>query len=313
MRRNSLIYIGAMRLCVLLLLTTAVTWSSACSLKKMATNSIASTLAESGTTFTSDDDLQLVGDAIPFALKLYESILASTPTHQGLLLSTCSGFTQYAYAYVETEAEALPSSRRAEIQAARDRALKLYLRGRGYCFRALNARFGDKTSDALIQNPDTVVAKAKAADVPLLYWTAAAWGSAIALGIDQPELAIDLPSVRTLAERALALDEKWSKGAIHELFITLDSLPEALGGNPARAKEHFARAVELQNGLSPGPYFSLATGVVVASQDRAEFERLLQMALAIDPEKDPSSRLVTLVTQKRARLVLERVDERFSN
>jgi len=189
----------------------------------------------------------------------------------------------------------------------------LYLRARGYCFRGLDARFGAKTSAALIQDPQSVVARARAADVPLLYWTAASWGLAISLGIDQPELAVDLPNVRVLADRALALDEKWSKGAIHELFITLDSLPEALGGNPARAKEHFDKAVELQQGLSPGPYVSLATGVVVSSQDRAEFERLLKTALSIDPEKDPPNRLITLVTQQRARVLLDRIDERFSN
>jgi len=302
-----------MRLAVPLLLAFAVAGSSACSIKKMAANTIASTLADTGTTFTSDEDIQLVGDALPFALKLYESTLASTPKHQALLLATCSAFTQYAYAYIEAGAEALPSSRRAEIQSARDRALRLYLRARGYCFRGLDARVGDKTSVALIQDPQGVVARARAADVPLLYWTAASWGLAISLGIDQPELAVDLPNVRVLADRALALDEKWSKGAIHELFITLDSLPEALGGNPARAKEHFDKAVELQQGLSPGPYVSLATGVVVSSQDRAEFERLLKTALSIDPEKDPPNRLITLVTQQRARVLLDRIDERFSN
>lgn len=301
-----------MRFCVPLLLLAAVAGSSGCSLKKIAANTIASTLAESGTTFTSDDDLQLVGDAVPFALKLQESTLESTPKHRELLVATCSGFTQYSYAYVETEAEALPSSRRTDIQTARDRALRLYLRARGYCFRALDVRFGDKASDTLVQNPDLVLAKARAADVPLLYWTAASWGLAISLGIDRPELAIDLPAVRALAERALALDEKWSKGALHELFITLDSQPEALGGSPARAKEHFEKAVKLQEGLSPGPYVALAEGLAVASQDRAEFERLLKLALAIDPDKDRSNRLVTLVTQKRARLMLERIDERFS-
>ena len=300
-----------MRSCVLLLLV-AIASGPACSLKKIAANTIASTLAESGTTFTSDEDLQLVGDAIPFALKLQESTLEATPNHEPLLLATCTGFTQYAYAYVEADAEALPSSRHAEILAAHDRALRLYLRARRYCFRALDARFGARTTEALLQDPGPVLARAKVSDVPLLYWTAASWGLAIALGIDRPELAIDLPTVRALGERALALDENWSKGALHELFITLDSQPEALGGNPARAKEHFDKAVKVQNGLSPGPYVSLATGIAVANQDRTEFERLLKLALAIDPDKDPSNRLVTLVTQKRARLMLDRIDERFS-
>jgi predicted anti-sigma-YlaC factor YlaD len=68
----------------------------------------------------------------------------------------------------------------------------------------------------------------------------------------------------------------------------------------------------MQKGLSPGPYVSLATGVSVPAQDRPEYERLLKEALAIDPEKDPSNRLVTLVSQRRARVLLDRIDEKFS-
>src|SRR5262245_14062741 len=298
-----------MRLPTSLAVAFCLTAAPGCSLKKMAVNTVASTLADVGTTFTSDEDVQLVGDALPFALKFYESILESTPTHQGLLLATCSAFTQYAYAYVETDAEALPSIRSAEIQVLRDRALKLYLRGRGYCFRALNARFGAGTSDALVQKPEAVVVKARREDVPLLYWTAASWGAAISLGLDRPEIAIDLPTIRVLADRAIALDEGWGNGALHELFITLDSLPEVLGGNPARAKEHFDRAVALQKGQLAGPYVALASSAV-NNRDRAEFERLLQLALAVDPDKNPASRLVTLITQKRARLMLDRIDDK---
>ena len=68
----------------------------------------------------------------------------------------------------------------------------------------------------------------------------------------------------------------------------------------------------MQNGLSPGPYVALATGVVVPAQDRQEFEKLLQAALAIDPEKDPSVRLVTLVQQRRARALLDHIDTMFA-
>jgi predicted anti-sigma-YlaC factor YlaD len=148
--------------------------------------------------------------------------------------------------------------------------------------------------------------------VPLLYWMAASWGSAIGLGVDKPELVIDMPAVRALAERALALDESWNKGALHEMFISLDSLPEALGGSAARAREHFTRAIELQKGLSPGPYVALAMGVAMPAQDREEFVRLLQAALAIDPEKDPSVRLVTIVQQRRARALLDHIDTMFT-
>ena len=297
------------RVCVL---AAALAVTVGCSLKTMAVKSVANTLSDTGDVFTRDDDPELIRDATPFALKLYESLLESVPNHVPLLISTCGSFTQYGYAFLEADADGLDANRRSEATALRERALKHYLRGRGYCLRAVDVRFGKGTSEALLQDPVKAVAKARKDDVPLLYWTAAAWGAAISLGIDRPDLAVDFPSVRALADRALALDPGWSKGAIHELMISLDSLPEALGGNPQRARDHFKMAVEMQKGLSPGPYLTLATGVAVPAQDRPEYERLLKEALAIDPEKDPSNRLVTLVYQRRARVLLDRVDEKFS-
>jgi predicted anti-sigma-YlaC factor YlaD len=277
-----------------------------------AVGMVASTLASSGDVFTRDDDLELVGDAIPFGLKLYESLLDSAPKNKDLLIATCSNFTQYGVAYLETEAAVLGEAQHHdEVAHLNQRALKLYLRAKGYCLRAMEVRFPG-IGPKLLTDPGPALAKAEKKDVPLLYWMAASWGSAISLGVDKPELVVDMPVVRALAERALALDESWSKGAIHEMFVSLDGLPEALGGSAAHAREHFNRAVEVQHGQSPGPYVALATGVVLAAQDRAEFEKLLQTALAIDPEKDPSVRLVTLVQQRRARALLDHIDTMFT-
>ena len=196
----------------------------------MAVKTVANTLSESGDVFSRDEDPELVRDAIPFALKLYESLLESVPRHVPLLVATCSGFTQYAYAFVETDAVVLGDERHEEARALRERALKLYLRGRGYCLRAMEVRW-QGISEKLLADPGPALARAEREDVELLYWTAASWGAAISLGLDRPELAIDFPVVRALADRALALDETWSNGALHELMISLDSLPEALGGD----------------------------------------------------------------------------------
>jgi hypothetical protein len=148
-------------------------------------------------------------------------------------------------------------------------------------------------------------------DIPLLYWSAASLGSAIALDKSRTDLLVDLPIVRVMAERALALDDAWGKGALHELMITIESQGEAFGGSEARAREHFARAVALQGGKSPGPYVSLATNISVSKQDRAEFTRLIEQALALDPAADPSTQLVTIITQRRARALMARADELF--
>jgi predicted anti-sigma-YlaC factor YlaD len=281
-------------------------------LQRKAVGMVANTLASSGDVFTRDDDPELVGQAIPFGLKLYESLLDSAPKNKDLLIATCSNFTQYGVAYLETEALVLgETNHHDEVAHLNTRALKLYLRAKGYCLRAMEVRFPGITP-ALLKDPVAALKPAKKADVPLLYWMAASWGSAIALGVDKPELVIDLPTVRALAERAIALDETWNQGALHEMFIALDSQPEALGGSVERARVHFKRAVELQNGAAPGPYVSLAIGVSMPAQDRAEFESLLKQALAIDPEKSPSTRLITLVQQRRAQAMLDHIDTLFT-
>jgi predicted anti-sigma-YlaC factor YlaD len=297
----------------LALVACILSLSAGCALvKRKAVGMVASTLASSGDVFTRDDDLELVGDAIPFGLKLYESLLDSAPRNKDLLIATCSNFTQYGVAFLETEAVVLGEAQHHDqVAHLNGRALKLYLRAKGYCLRAMEVRFPG-IGPRLLTDPVAALARAEKKDVPLLYWMAASWGSAISLGVDKPEIVIDMPTVRALAERALALDESWGKGALHEMFVSLDSLPEALGGSTARAREHFARAVELQQGRSPGPYVALATGVAVPAQDRAEFEKLLQTALAIDPEQDPSVRLVTLVQQRRARALLDHIDTMFT-
>lgn len=210
----------ARQLAAVLVALTALT---GCSLKRVAVTTVANSLAESGDVFSSDEDPELVRDAVPFALKTYESLLQTVPRHRALLVATCSGFTQYAYAFVQTDADLIEPVDYEAAKRLRERALKLYLRGRGYCLRALQTRLPG-IEQRLVQDPVPALAQAEKDDVPLLYWTGASWGAAIALGIAQAELVADFPAVRALMERALELDETWSSGALHEVMITLDSL-----------------------------------------------------------------------------------------
>lgn len=278
---------------------------------KLAVKGVASTLSEGGDTVTSHDDPDLIAGAMPFALMLHESLLASVPTYEPLLTTTCSLYTQYAFGFVAADAEALQRDDYDRSKQLNDRAFRLVERGRKYCWRGLEVKFRG-ISEALKADPARALQRAKNEHVELLYWSAASLGAAISTGgIEHPELLIDWPVVRALAERALALDETWNNGSLPELMVTVESQGEALGGSDERARRYFARAVEIQRGLSPGPYVALATGVVKTNQDRDEFAKLLDQALAIDPDKDPSHRLVTLITQKRARLLRERIDDLF--
>lgn len=301
---------GRKRIALALALATAMLFTSGCSVRKLAVNSLAGALSGAGDVFTSDDDPELVRDALPFALKTFETLLLESPDNVGLLLSTCQGFLLYGYAFVELEAERLEIESYRAAREQRDRAFKLYSRGREYCQRALELELPGAVA-ALQREPDGALTSAGAQDVELLYWNAMAWGAVISLGLDQPELTIDLPAVRALFERALELDESFERGAIHDAMISVDGLPEHMGGSLERARRHYERALELNGGQRASTHVTWAAGISVREQDRGEFERLLGLALEIDPDAVKGDRLANLVAQRRARFLLDQADDLF--
>ena len=108
------------------------------------------------------------------------------------------------------------------------------------------------------------------------------------------------------------MDESWDRGAIHGFLVTFETGRATGEGDPAvRAKKHFDRAVELSHAKLAGPFVSYAESVCIAAEDRAQFEKLLTQALAINPDEDPPSRLVNLIMQRRARWLLSRIDKLF--
>ncbi|MGA9753229.1 MAG: TRAP transporter TatT component family protein [Acidobacteriota bacterium] len=293
-----------------LLLFPALVLVASCSPRRYALNQVADAVAATGGAAQSDDDPQLVKDAAPFNLKLIEALLAENPRHEGLLLAACSGFTQYAYAFVQQDADEAEERDLAAAEALRTRARKLYLRARGYGLRGLEVRHRGFES-ALRSNPEGTASEAAVEDVPLLYWTAASWGAAIALSKDRPDLVADLPQAEALARRALALDEGYGEGALHVLLIAFEAGRPGSAEAAARCREHFERAVALSRGSLASPYVTYAESVCVPLQDRRQFRSLLENALAIDPDAHPEHRLANLVAQRRARWLLGRTDELF--
>ena len=284
---------------------------SGCSFRKMAVSKLGDALASGGTTFASDDDPELVKAAVPFSLKLMESLLVESPKHAGLLFAATSGFTQYAYAFVQQDADEMEDKDLAAANALRARARRLYLRARNYGLRGLEARHRD-FAKALRDNPKKAVAVTKPGDVPLLYWTAVSWAAAISNSKDDPDLIADVPVVEAMIDRALELNESYDHGAIHSFLIAYEMSRQGTAGRPEdRARKHFARALELSGGQLAGPFVSLAESVSVQKQNVAEFKELLNRALAVNADARPEWRLVNLVMQRRARWLLSRTDDLF--
>lgn len=284
--------------------------AASCSIRELAADGLAGVMSSMETAYASDNDPELVAAALPFGLKTIEALLIDSPENEKLLLSACRGYVQYSYAFVESEALYHENTDYQYAQRLRDRSLNLYLRARDYGLRALELRYPG-IAERLRNHPDEAAEELGDEDVELMYWISAAWGSAMSVGLDRPDVVADVDAARALLRRALVLDEDYGGGALHEAMIVIEALPELMGGSPERAREHFARAVELSGGDSAGAYVSLASSISVGAQDREEFIRLMESALAIDPDSVPELRLANTISQKRARYLLEEVDNLF--
>lgn len=305
--KQKIIFFG---LLVLIVLNFSI--FTGCSVRKIAVNSVANALTEEGSSvFASDDDPDLVAQALPFALKTMEALLQSTPQHQKLLIGTCAGFVQYSHAFVLQPADFMEYTDLEMTRAGRERAKKLFLRARDYGLTALDVKYSG-FSNNILKNTAETIQKTKKEDVPALYWTGVAWISAISVSTGDMSLVADLPVVTTLLERCLTLDESWENGAIHEVFIPFDaSRTEAEGGGLDAAGKHFQRAMELNQHHSISPVVSYAESVCIKRQDRKQFVELLNEALAFDAEKYPEYRLSNILAQKKAGFLLEHMDDYF--
>ncbi|MCZ6675206.1 MAG: TRAP transporter TatT component family protein [Verrucomicrobia bacterium] len=284
---------------------------SGCSVRQFAVNQIGNALAKTGTTFTSDDDPELVAQALPFGLKLMESVLAETPEHEDLLLATSKGYTQYSYAFVYLDAVKLREDDYYKARKMELRSKKLFLRAREYGLRGLEAKSPGFRA-ALNSNPKEAVQRVDENSMGMMYWTAASWAGAINADKTDAYLMADLPKIDALLDRMIELDEAYENGAIHSLLISLEMVRLAREGNPEdRAYKHFQDAVELSGGQDAGPYVSYATAVCVPTERRDEFIQYLNTALSIDPYEKPELTLTNFLMQEYAQWLLDHEDNFF--
>lgn len=293
---------------------------SGCSIRGYALKATADALSGTGGGFGTDDDPELVRQAVPFGLKTMESLADGLPTHRPLRLSLASGFIQYAYAYVNQDADRLADKSIPQAKREWLRARRLYLRGRNYALDGLDITYpgfrkavlsGDKAQ------AQAALAKLTKDDVPLLYWAGAGWALAISIAKDDPNLFGDFPMVGVLMDRALELDESFDEGSIHEFYVSYDAArSEDQGGGPSASKKHLDIAMKQNQGRRFGVVVSYAEGVLQAQQKKAEFVKMLEQVVATDVySEDPTwkkQRLSNIIAQERARWLLTKLSDLFA-
>ena len=299
---------------ILPVIFAAVLFFNGCSIKKMAMNSVAGVLtsSEGGNVFTTDNDPDLVGDALPFTIKLYETMMVSAPWHLGLKLRTGSLYIMYANAYLQSPAEMLPDEELEKQEFLLMRAKNLYLRGRDMVMAALEKKYPGFLEKMKAKNYSGALASMKKGDAPFLYWSAAGWLGAYALDPLDMKLGLTVPGAAAMMDKVLQLDKDFEKGAIHDFYVSYyGAMPENMGGSAEKAREHFKLAVAASGGKSTSPYLSLATTVSVNEQNLKEYKELLKKVLDVDPDADPDNRLITIINQRKAKWLLAHADNFF--
>jgi hypothetical protein len=273
-------------------------------------NKVGKALVSGNSVYATDDDPDLVWEAVPFGLKTIEGLLAKSPKNKNLLIAASSGFMQYGYGHLQQDADFVEANDLAVATALRARARKMYRRALDYGLRGIEVDIPNFRAQ-LQRDPQAAVSKVRKTHVPLLYWTANAWGAAISISKDDPELTADQNLVEALMQRALALDEAWELGSIHDFFISYEGGRVSIGGSLTKAREHFERAKQLSQGTRVAPLVTYAETVSVSTQNKKEFQSLLEEALAFDTNKAPERRMANLVAQRRAKWLLGRIAELF--
>jgi hypothetical protein len=282
-----------------------------CSVRKFAINKIGTAIASGGSSYTSDNDVELVAGALPFAIKLVEGMIADVPRNRDLRFAAAQAITSYAYLVVQQELDHGQDLSFDQREALRRRARRLYLRANAHALAGLEASHPGFRSQ-FEDDPQRATRVLRKNEVELLYWTAASLGLAISASRDDVDLIGRIPQVDALLDRALALDESWNSGALHEFEIVL------AGAKPgsvdyAAVQRHFDRALALSNGKSASLYVTYAEAVFEPQQKRNEFQEMLERAFRASGQDAGGLNLTNALAERRATWLKERIDDLILN
>ena len=244
-------------------------------------------------------DPTIVRAGTPAYLMLIDGLIEAYPDNTELLTVGCQSYTAYAASFIEDE--------------NRDQAAALYARGKDYGFRALSKK-GDFRQAATGPLDDFVVflKQYKSQDVQALFWTASAWAKWISLNLGSIEALADMPMLEATMKRVIELDGSFFYGSPHLLLgVYLAVKPEIVGGNIAKAKEHFDKAFSLGAAKLLTAKVMYARYYAVRLRDRALFRNTLREVIAAPVEAVPELTLSNALAKEKASKMLENIDEYF--
>ena len=284
---------------------------ASCGLKRGAVSLVGGIAWDGQAVLEREADVDLARQTTPSLIATLSAIAYSKPGDRTFSALLAKAYGQYAYGFYEEDLLRFPP-KGDDYVASFARADHFYRQGMTYGMEGLRHRHVFRQSETAPQ-PDfeKALRSFRAKDAPLLFWTAFCWGGLINLHRDDPLLIAQMPRVIALVDRVMELTPDAFEGSVHNFRAVLDaSRPTMLGGNPARAKAEFDKAIAIE------PRYHMtkvlyAQYYAVQMQDRHLFEKLLQEVQSADATTFAEQRLANELAKRRATFLFAKEQQWF--
>lgn len=266
--------------------------------------------------FLGEDDPKIVQEVLPTIVKLYEIMYIENPTHQGLSIMCGTLNVMYANLCVQSNAETMTDPRLLDEQVAEyDRARLHYLKGRDYILQAFDERFPGFKETMLGNDEEKIkqqVSNITLSDVNAVYWACAGSLASFALNPLDSDALTSLRGPVAMLEKAALLDPDYSAGAIWDVLSQFyAAAPMDFGGDYERAVFCHNEAMRVSKKKSPSLYITYAESFCKPSGDKDGFVNALNTALSLNPDENPSGKLMAVLAQQKAKRLLDNIDDYF--
>ncbi len=289
-----------------------------CDIGKITVNTTSKVLERAQPGLKQESDYEMARQAIPGALKTVEGFWIVSPENKRLIKILTEGYCQYGTAFVEDDWEVAKFNKDlGAIAYHSSRASNIFTRCLNYALKSLGSRWQKELfADSAIAQK--LIKDTGAGQRTPMMFAGLALGSIINHNLDRIEMIGYLGTVQMIMDRVIELDkanppaDKAHAALPHvALGMLYSARPPALGGEPAKARAEFERALEITENKFLLPRTLMAFRVGKQTNDRKFFHEQLKQVLETAPSVWPEQRLANEVAHRRARRYLSKEKEIF--